>query len=126
MGLHVMLSVFGFALTAADSPLLPEKTYGAHVPCRAIARGPASHWFSYYDKYQFDPGNRYVLGMEVDFHDRTFNKILRQSCSGNPSDIFCCSLPIFFYHLLDRAGGTIHHALTGKYASCHFTDFLFD
>ena len=38
---------------------------------RAITRGPKFHWFGYYDKFEFDPTNRYVLGMEVDFEHRT-------------------------------------------------------
>jgi hypothetical protein len=37
----------------------------------AITFGPKLHWFSYYDKLQFDPSCRYVLGMEVDFDFRT-------------------------------------------------------
>lgn len=37
---------------------------------RALTRGPKFHWFGYYDKLQFDPTNRYVLGMEVDFEHR--------------------------------------------------------
>jgi hypothetical protein len=49
------------ALAAADS--LP--------PVRAITRGPRFHWFGYYDKLQFDPTSRYVLGMEVGFENRT-------------------------------------------------------
>lgn len=40
------------------------------VPVRAITQGPAFHWFAYYDKYQFDPSGRYVLGMAVDFENR--------------------------------------------------------
>ncbi|MBL7153188.1 MAG: hypothetical protein ISS79_05690 [Phycisphaerae bacterium] len=38
---------------------------------RAITRGPKFHWFAYYDKLQFDPTCRYVLGMEVDFEHRS-------------------------------------------------------
>jgi hypothetical protein len=38
---------------------------------RQITRGPKFHWFSYYDKLQFDPTGRYVLGMEVDFEHRS-------------------------------------------------------
>jgi hypothetical protein len=34
-------------------------------PVRAITRGPGFHWFSYYDKLQFDPTGRYALGMEI-------------------------------------------------------------
>ena len=38
---------------------------------RAITRGPKYHWFGYYDKLEFDPSGRYVLGMEVDFEGRS-------------------------------------------------------
>jgi len=38
---------------------------------RAITRGPKYHWFGYYDKLQFDPTCRYVLGMEVGFQHRS-------------------------------------------------------
>ena len=41
------------------------------VPVRPITRGPAYHWFGYYDKLQFDPSGRYGLGMEVTFEDRS-------------------------------------------------------
>ena len=44
---------------------------GTPPPVRAITRGPRFHWFGYYDKLQFDPTNRYVLGMEVDFEHRS-------------------------------------------------------
>ncbi len=40
-------------------------------PMRIITRGPKFHWFGYYDKFQFDPTDRYVLGMEVDFEHRS-------------------------------------------------------
>ncbi len=40
-------------------------------PVRAITRGPGFHWFAYYDKLQFHPTCRYVLGMEVDFEHRS-------------------------------------------------------
>lgn len=40
-------------------------------PVRAITRGPKFHWFAYYDKLQFDPTDRYALGMEVDFEHRS-------------------------------------------------------
>ena len=32
---------------------------------------PKFHWFGYYDKLQFDPTGRYVLGMEAAFENRT-------------------------------------------------------
>ncbi|MCA9177149.1 MAG: hypothetical protein KDB14_21820 [Planctomycetales bacterium] len=41
------------------------------TPTRAITRGPRKHWFGYYDKLQFDPAGRYVLGMAVDFEHRS-------------------------------------------------------
>ncbi len=40
-------------------------------PTRVITRGPKHHWFGYYDKLQFDPTGRFVLGMEVDFEHRS-------------------------------------------------------
>lgn len=43
----------------------------AAAPVRPITRGPKFHWFGYYDKLQFDPTGRYVLGMEVDFEHRS-------------------------------------------------------
>ena len=38
---------------------------------RRLTRGPAHHWFGYYDKLQFDPAGTRVLGMAVDFEHRT-------------------------------------------------------
>ena len=43
----------------------------ARVPCRAVTRGPAHHWFSYYDVLQWEPSGRYLLAMEVDFEHRS-------------------------------------------------------
>ncbi len=40
-------------------------------PVRPLTRGPKYHWFGYYDKLEFDPTSRYVLGMEVDFEHRS-------------------------------------------------------
>ena len=40
-------------------------------PVRTITRGPRHHWFGYYDKLQFDPAGRRVLGMAVDFEHRS-------------------------------------------------------
>jgi hypothetical protein len=54
--------------------LLPQgriRAAEAHAPVRTITRGPKHHWFAYYDKLQFDPAQRYVLGMEVDFEHRS-------------------------------------------------------
>ncbi len=41
----------------------------SHV--RQITHGPKHHWFGYYDKLQFDPTSRFVLGMQVDFEHRS-------------------------------------------------------
>jgi hypothetical protein len=40
-------------------------------PIRPLTKGPKFHWFGYYDKWQFDPTNRYVLGNEVGFEHRS-------------------------------------------------------
>jgi hypothetical protein len=66
------------AALATGTALLPRAGFAqadgrgseSFVPVRAITQGPKAHWFGYYDKLQFDPGNRFVLGMEVDFEDR--------------------------------------------------------
>lgn len=65
--------------------LLPSNSFvsklasAQEVPVRAITSGPKSHWFGYYDKWQFDPLGRYVLGMEVDVPRRspTENDIIK-------------------------------------------------
>jgi hypothetical protein len=40
-------------------------------PIRALTKGPKFHWFGYYDKLEFDPTGRYVLGNEIDFEHRS-------------------------------------------------------
>lgn len=40
-------------------------------PLRRLTQGPKFHWFGYYDKEQFDPTGRFVLGMEIGFEGRT-------------------------------------------------------
>ena len=61
------------ALTATAMPRLraAEPTFQAAVPVRVITHGPRQHWFGYYDKWQFDPSDRYVLANEVDFEHRS-------------------------------------------------------
>jgi len=56
-------------LAACAQPESGEQA--AKAPLRVITKGPKHHWFSYYDKLQFDPANRRVLCMEVDFEHRT-------------------------------------------------------
>src|SRR4051812_13697334 len=48
------------------------RCYGAEKlpPVRAITKPPGFHWFGYYDKLQFDPSSRYVLGMQGSFEHR--------------------------------------------------------
>ncbi len=56
-------------LAVNPSRLLAED--GVFPPTRVITRGPRHHWFGYYDKLQFDPSGRFVLGMEVPFEHRS-------------------------------------------------------
>lgn len=65
--LHCFLGA-GLGLGALD-----VSAYGAEKlpPVRTLTRGPRFHWFGYYDKLEFDPTGRYVLGMEVDFEHRS-------------------------------------------------------
>ncbi len=61
-------------LAAGGLRLLGRQTIAAEAelpPTRVITRGPKHHWFGYYDKYEFDPTDRYVLSMEVDFEHRS-------------------------------------------------------
>ena len=58
----------GLFFNAGMKPVNREETL---FPVRPITRGPAFHWFGYYDKLQFDPGLRYVLGMQVGFEHRS-------------------------------------------------------
>ncbi len=41
------------------------------VPTRTVTAPPGHHWFAYYDKLQFDPSDRRILGMAVDFQHRS-------------------------------------------------------
>jgi hypothetical protein len=61
-GLHFLKpeSLFGQILSPTNS-----------FKIRALTKGPKFHWFGYYDKLQFDPSGRYVLGMEVGFEHRS-------------------------------------------------------
>jgi hypothetical protein len=43
----------------------------ARPAIRALTSGPGFHWFGYYDKLQFDPSQRYLLGMQVGFEHRS-------------------------------------------------------
>ena len=52
---------FNEMLRATNAPL---------PPVCAVTRGPKFHWFGYYDKFQLDPGGRYLLCLEVGFEHR--------------------------------------------------------
>jgi len=54
----------------AEEPSPAGTACQAEVPFRVLTQGPKAHWFGYYDKQQFDPSDRYILGMEVDFEDQ--------------------------------------------------------
>ena len=61
---------FGKAIAGAG--LCAASPLGATgAPVRVITRGPKHHWFGYYDKWEFDPSGRYVLGMAVEFEHRS-------------------------------------------------------
>ncbi|MBM3862030.1 MAG: hypothetical protein FJ395_20590, partial [Verrucomicrobia bacterium] len=40
-------------------------------PVRQITRGPKFHWRAYYDKFLFDPSDRFIVANEVDFEGRS-------------------------------------------------------
>ncbi|MGE3805095.1 MAG: hypothetical protein AB7K24_10525 [Gemmataceae bacterium] len=58
-------------LSAAGLSALARAAEEKLPPVRAITKGPKFHWFGYYDKWEFDPTDRYVLGMEVEFEHRS-------------------------------------------------------
>ena len=55
-----------YAQNLADIPGVKDLT----VPLRQLTHEPGFHWFGYYDKLQFDPTSRYVLGMRTDIDKR--------------------------------------------------------
>jgi hypothetical protein len=74
LGLTAAFVVVVASQTAAAEPRFQQaiNAPGRKLPpVRAITRGPQFHWFGYYDKLEFDPTGRYVLGMEVDFEHRS-------------------------------------------------------
>ncbi|MFK8113545.1 MAG: hypothetical protein AB8B91_15170 [Rubripirellula sp.] len=70
---HVSAATFGASLTGISGSATAAETgpLETFVPTRAITRGPANHWFGYYDKRQFDPTNRYVLANQTSFEGRS-------------------------------------------------------
>ena len=59
------------AISGLPNLALPADPSAKYPPVRTVTRGPKFHWFAYYDKLQFDPTGRYLLGMEVDFEHRS-------------------------------------------------------
>jgi hypothetical protein len=59
------------AIALSSRFALAKAEVRSKFPVRTITSGPKFHWFGYYDKLEFDPTNRYVLGMEVDFEHRS-------------------------------------------------------
>ena len=55
----------------AQLALAADDQKAEYPPVRTVTHGPKHHWFAYYDKLQFDPTGRYLLGMEVDFEHRS-------------------------------------------------------
>lgn len=58
--------------TAKRNPTLPNAK--PLVSAQPITKPPHYHWFGYYDKFQFDPTDRYALSMQVDFQHRSPTK----------------------------------------------------
>ncbi|MEO1524222.1 MAG: hypothetical protein AAFX06_02245, partial [Planctomycetota bacterium] len=65
------LTAGSLALSGANGFAAETGPLETFVPCRAITRGPAHHWFGYYDKREFDPTNTLVLSNEVSFEGRS-------------------------------------------------------
>jgi hypothetical protein len=67
----------GFVMGAGACALICAKRQTARAeasgfpPMRTVTHGPKHHWFGYYDKLQFDPSGRRLLGMQVDFEHRS-------------------------------------------------------
>lgn len=72
LGVTTAISPF---IGSAAAPILGRSGPGISEislpPARMITQGPLHHWFGYYDKQEFDPSGRYVLGMSVDFEHRS-------------------------------------------------------
>ncbi len=77
----LLLNLLALPLAAGDAAPTPEQASafmrqvlaagGVLAPVRTVTHGPKYHWFGYYDKRQWDPSGRYLLGNEVDFEHRS-------------------------------------------------------
>ncbi len=59
------------AVAAGSAAAVDSASFEAHVPCTCLTPAGTSHWFGYYDKFESDPTDRYVLAMQVGFDDRS-------------------------------------------------------
>lgn len=70
IAITLLFCVYSARAEEATSAQGTETGCKPNISCRALTSGPKAHWFAYYDKLQFDPSDRYVLGMEIGFEDR--------------------------------------------------------
>ena len=56
----------GALVLRPDRVLAGALASGHDVPVHALTHRPGGHWFGYYDKLQFSPDDRLVLGMHVE------------------------------------------------------------
>ena len=64
-------AIIGLRVGVAPKPAIAGLDRWRELPkVRPLTRGPKFHFFGYYDKFQFDPSDRYVLGMAVEFDKR--------------------------------------------------------
>lgn len=68
---RMFLAALGAGAACSPAEEEPPSNASDLPPIRALTSGPKHHWFGYYDKWEFDPTGRYVLGMEVDFEHRS-------------------------------------------------------
>jgi hypothetical protein len=68
---HATLFVAGQPLMASVMNAAGKVESTCEVPIRALTHGPGFHWFGYYDKWELDASNRYVLSNVVNFEHRS-------------------------------------------------------
>lgn len=72
-GISGLWSQPGLAETPAEDAgsSLPPLRPNLHAPVTQLTQGPKFHWGAYYDQLHFDPTDRLVTGLEVDFQHRS-------------------------------------------------------
>jgi hypothetical protein len=68
---HFLRTGLSTLALGALSSRAQEAAGNSFPPTRVITKGPGFHWFGYYDKFQFDPTNRFVLTNKVNFEHRS-------------------------------------------------------